>query len=162
MSRVNTPVLDDLARVALEHTHKTSPNHALRLRCQTLLLKAAGRTSHDVGQVVGLCHVSVNSWVKRYQQEGIKGLETRPGRGRKPLLTADQDTAAVRAAVQANRQRIALAKTAWEAQRTADDPAVGRDAFRAFLKTLVDDTNASAAGPRASLTPSVTPSRWSD
>jgi hypothetical protein len=45
MSRVNTPILDDLARAALEQAHKTSPNHALRLRCQVVLLKAAGHTS---------------------------------------------------------------------------------------------------------------------
>ena len=148
MSRVNTPILDDSARTALEHGHKTSPNHAFRLRCQLVLLKAMGRTSHDVGQVVGLCQVSVNSWTRRYRQEGIAGLKTRPGRGRKPLLTLAlaQDETAVRAAVQANRQRIALAKAAWEAQRASGSPAVGRDTFRAFLKALVAATNASAAG----------------
>ena len=112
MSRVNTPILDDLARTALERTPKTSSNHALRLRCQVVLLKATGRTSQDVGQVVGLCQVSVNSWVKRYGQEGIEGLKTKPGRGRKPLLSVAQDEAAIWAAGPANRQRIALAKAA--------------------------------------------------
>jgi transposase len=146
MSRVNTPILDELARAALEHQHKTSPSHALRLRCQLVLLKAMGRTSHDVGQVVGLCQVSVNSWTRRYREEGIAGLKTKPGRGRKPLLDVGQDEAAVRVAVQANRQRIALAKAAWEAQRASGSPAVGRDTFRAFLKALVADTNASVAG----------------
>ena len=146
MSRVNTPILDNLARTALERAHKTSPNHALRLRCQVVLLTAAGRTSQDVGQVVGLCQVSVNSWVKRYGQEGIEGLKTKPGRGRKPLLRVAQDEAAIRAAVQANRQRIALAKAEWETQRASGSPAVGRDTFRAFLKALVAATSASAAG----------------
>ena len=146
MSRVNTPILDEMARAALEHTHKTSPNHALRLRAQLVLLKAAGRTSHDVGRVVGLCHVSVNSWTKRYRQEGLAGLKTKPGRGRKPLLALAQDEEGVRAAVQGNRQRLALAKADWEAQRASGGPAVGRDTFRAFLKALVADSNASAAG----------------
>ena len=146
MSRVNTPILGDLARTALERTHKTSSNHAPRLRCQVVLLKATGRTSQDVGQVVGLCQVSVNSWVKRYGREGIEGLKTKPGRGRKPRLSLVQDEAAIRTAVQANRQRIALAKAAWEAQRASGSPAVGRDTFRAFLKALVAATNASAAG----------------
>ena len=146
MSRVNTPILDDLARTALERTHKTSSNHALRLRCQVVLLKAAGRTSQDVGQVVGLCQVSINSWVNRYGQEGINGLKTKPGRGRKPLLSVVQDEEAIRAAVHANRQRIALAKAAWEAQRASGSPAVGRDTFRAFLKALAAATSASAAG----------------
>ena len=143
---MNAPILDELARTTLEQLHKTSPSHALRRRCQLVLLKAAGRTSHDVGQVVGLCHVSVNSWTKRFREEGIAGLTTKPGRGRKPLLNAAQDGAAVRAAVQFNRQRIALAKAEWETHRASGSPAVGRDTFRAFLKALVADTNASAAG----------------
>ena len=146
MSRVNTLILDELARTAREHVHKTSTNHALRLRCHLVLLKAMGRTSHDVGQVVGLCQVSVNSWTKRYREEGIGGLKTKPGRGRKPLLARVQDQAAVRVAVQANRQRIALAKAEWEAQRASGSPAVGRDTFRAFLKALVAATSVSVAG----------------
>lgn len=146
MSRVNTPLLDDMARFALEQAYKTSLSHALRQRCQLVLLKAAGRTSHDVGQVVGLCHVSVNSWTKRYREEGLDGLKTKPGRGRKPLLSVAADEQRVRMAVEANRQRLALAKAEWEAQRESGSPAVGRDTFRAFLKAWVADTNASAAG----------------
>ena len=40
-----------------------------------------------MGQVVGLYQVSVNSWVKRYDQEAISGLKTKLGRGHKPLLS---------------------------------------------------------------------------
>lgn len=159
MSRVNTPLLDEAARAALESLHKQSPNHTLRQRCQLVLLKATGRTSHDVGQVVGLCDVSVNSWLKRYQEEGIKGLETKPGRGRKPLLTVAADEEAVRVAVAANRQRIALAKAEWESQRAAGEPAVSRDTFRAFLKALAADTSASGGARPRSRTRSTTPKR---
>lgn len=59
MSRVNTPLLDEAARAALEDLHKQRPNHTLRQRCQLVLLTASGRSSQDVGQVVGLCDVSV-------------------------------------------------------------------------------------------------------
>ncbi|WP_394345959.1 helix-turn-helix domain-containing protein [Hymenobacter elongatus] len=116
------------------------------MRCQLVLLKADGRTSQDVGRVVGLCHVSVSSWTKRHREAGLEGLKTKPGRGRKPRLAVAQDEAAVRAAVQSNRQRITLAKAAWEAQRASGSPAVGRDTFCAFLKALVADSNASVAG----------------
>ena len=159
MSRVNTPLLDEAARTALESLYKQSPNHTLRQRCQLVLLKATGRTSHDVGQVVGLCQVSINSWLKRYREEGIKGLETKPGRGRKPLLTVAADEDAVRAAVATNRQRIALAKAEWESQRVAGEPAVSRDTFRAFLKVLVADTSASGGARPRSRTRSTTPKR---
>jgi transposase len=124
-----------------------------------VLLKATGRTSHDVGQVVGLCDVSVNSWLKRYREEGIKGLETKPGRGRKPLLTVAVDEVSVRAAVETNRQRIALAKAEWESQRGVGEPAVSRDTFRAFLKVLVADTSASGDARPRSRPRSTTPKR---
>ena len=123
VSRENTPILDELARTALEHTYKTSSSHALRRRCYLVLLKASGRTSFDVGQVVSLCHMSVNSWTKRYRQAGLEGLKTKPGRGRTPLLTVPADEAAVRTAVQTNRQRISLAKAEWEAHRASGRPS---------------------------------------
>ena len=49
VSRANTPILDEGARAAREHTHNTSPNRALRLRAQLVLLKAAGRASREGG-----------------------------------------------------------------------------------------------------------------
>lgn len=51
----------------------------------------------------------VNTWLKRYQQCGLAGLEVKPGRGRKPILNQETDLAAVRVAVQNNRQRVSLA-----------------------------------------------------
>ena len=162
MSRTNTPVLEQAARTALESLYKQRPNHTLRQHCQLVLLKATGRTSFDVGQVVGLCHVSVNSWLKRYQQEGIKGLETKPGRGRKPLLTVAADQAGVHAAVETNRQRIALAKAEWESQRATGEAAVGRDTFRTFLNVLVADTSASGGARPTARTRSATVKRSND
>ena len=34
---------------------------------------------------------TVNNWVKRFEEEGIKGLGTRPGRGRKPIIGAQAE-----------------------------------------------------------------------
>ena len=90
-------------------------SHAARSRCQVILLKSEGRTSKDVGAIVGMCHVSVNSWLKRYNEEGIGGLLTKPGRGRKPSIRPQEDQEAILEAVKANRQRISLAKAEWEA-----------------------------------------------
>jgi len=135
------PVLGEPQRSELEKGFRTSKNHTFRMRCQTILLKAEGRTSKDVGQIVAMCHVSVNSWLKRYNAEGIGGLATKPGRGRKPSLAVEADQEAVLAAVKANRQRISMAKAEWEAQREQGDAPVGREAFRRFLKSLGADTS---------------------
>lgn len=74
-----------------------------------ILLKAEGQRSKDIARQVGSCEVSVNAWVKRYELEGIAGLQTKPGRGRKPL-PAKENEAILRAAVKAERQRLSQAK----------------------------------------------------
>jgi transposase len=111
------------------------------MRCQAMLLKSEGRKSKAVASIVGMCHVSINSWLKRYKQEGIPGLLTKPGRGRKPLLNKATDEQAVIQAVQANRSRIAMAKAQWEATRSEASKPVGRQAFTTFLKALAQDIN---------------------
>ncbi len=141
MGRKNTPFLSEIQRAELTQGLKMSKSHALRCRCQTILMKAEGRTSKDVGQIVGMCNVSVNSWLKRYKQEGFEGLVTKPGRGRKPSIRQEENQEAILLAVKANRQRITMAKAEWEAQRAEGDTPVGRAAFRRFLKSLGADTN---------------------
>ena len=32
--------------------------------------------------------MSVNDWIKRYQEHGLAGLQVKSGRGRKPILLA--------------------------------------------------------------------------
>lgn len=141
MGRKNTPVLSETQRAELTKGLKTGKSHAFRCRCQVILLKAEGRGSKDVGEIVDMCHVSVNSWLKRYKQQGIEGLLTKPGRGRKPSIRQEEDREAILEAVKANRQRISLAKAEWEAQRPEGDTPVGRDALRRFLKALAADTS---------------------
>ena len=70
-------------RTELDKGYRKGKSHTLRLRCQMILLKAEERTSTEVAEILGCCEVVVNNWVKRYEAEGIKGLETRAGRGRR-------------------------------------------------------------------------------
>ena len=118
---------------------QTSTNHAFRKRCHLVLLKADGRDSKDVGKIVKMNHVSVNSWLKRYLQLGINGLHTRPGRGRKATLDPAVDGPLLRAAVEENRQSLRLAKAEFEAQ---GGKVVSLSRLRVFLKSLVGATNA--------------------
>jgi len=143
MGGLNTPMLSDSQRAALEQGLSTSDSHAFRMRCQSILLKSDGGKSKEVGRIVGMCQVRVNSWLKRYKREGLSGLHTKPGRGRKAGIHPAEDREAILVAVKANRQRISLAKADWEAQRGQGSNPVGRVAFRCFLKALADDTNVS-------------------
>ena len=70
--------------------------------------------------------VSVNAWVKRYMAEGINGLNTRSGRGRKPIMDCS-DEASVRRAIEQDRQCVSKARAAWE-------QATGKEASDATFK----------------------------
>lgn len=138
MGRVNTPILNESERTELETLFKKSDNHSLRKRCQTILLKADGRFSKDVAKIVGMSHVSVNSWLSRYKSEGIPGLIIKPGRGCKPKIDKQTDETQIVALAKKHRQRLETAKAEWE---TNSGKSVSRDTFRRFLKVLGDDTN---------------------
>ena len=74
-------------RAELEKGYRTGQSHCFRTRCQMILLKSEKRTSVEVAAVLGCCEMVVNNWLARYETEGIKGLTTRAGRGRPPILS---------------------------------------------------------------------------
>jgi transposase len=113
------------------HHRNTAP--VVRLRCQVILLKAQGRTAQDIGSIAGMCIITVHSWIKRYRTEGINGLLTKAGRGRKKLLKVQEDAPAVELSLQAHRQGVKAAQSAYEA---GGGKKVSEDTFRAFLKAL--------------------------
>jgi transposase len=105
------------------------------MRCHSILLKTDGRTSKEVGALTGMCNMSVDGWVKRYKAEGLSGLFTQPGRGRKSIME-DRDKDSVLSAIKANRQRMQTAKAEWE--RESGKKAC-HTAFKSFFKSLADD-----------------------
>jgi transposase len=136
MGRVNTPILSSESRQELEKGYKTGKQHGYRVRCRTILLKSDGLKSKEVGSMVGMSHVSVNSWLKRYKTDGISGLLTKKGRGRKQKIDKKEDVESILEAVKSNRQRLQTAKAEWE---ETSKKSVSRNTFRSFLKVLADD-----------------------
>lgn len=140
MGRSNKPILSDSERTDLENGYRSGKTHGLRQKCHLVLLKAEGRSSEDVAKIVGVCTMTVNNWIRRYHNEGIQGLQIKPGRGRKAKTVFDRedDEAALRQAVQENRQRLELAKEEFE---SLTGKTVTTNALRAFLKVVVHDIN---------------------
>lgn len=138
MGRVNTPNLSRVSREELEILHINSANASLRKRCQLILLKADGRSSKDVGSILRMSHVSVNSWVKRNKEEGILGLSIRPGRGKKGVLNFEEDKDQILASIKKHRQKVSSAKAEWE---LVSGKKVSEKTFKRFLKSLVEDIN---------------------
>ena len=142
MPKVKLVVLSPESHAALEKGYKQGKTHSFRLRCQALLLKsdaAKPRTSLAVAQQIGCCEMAVNNWMKRYQAEGIDGLQLKPSRGRKGILQRETDLEAVRRAVESNRQRIGLAKADLEKELDKRFSAV---TLKRFLKKMVAASNA--------------------
>jgi transposase len=125
----------------------------VRLRSQLILLKAQGRSAEDISSIVGMCPITVHSWVKRYRSEGISGLLTKAGRGRKKRLHPQEDAPAVELSLQEHRQSLKAAKAAFEAK---GGKQVSEDTLRAFLKVVVIPIKESAkqwvkSRPRSSM-----------
>jgi len=138
MGKIRIIELSSAERQALEQGYCTGKSHAIRQRCQLVLLKSAGRPSEHVGQLLQLNPITVNNWLTRYQTAGLAGLETKPGRGRKPVFEPVRDLEQVRQAVMAERQRLSQAKLLLEQQL---GKAFSLKTLQRFLKKLSAATN---------------------
>jgi transposase len=144
MGKIKTVELSTAQRAALEKGYRAGDSHAFRVRCQMILLKSERRTAVEIAALLGCCEVVVNNWLKRYEAEGVEGLRTKPGRGRKPVLDSEKDWPSVKAAVAANRQRISLAKAELEVAlgKTFSTKTLAR-----YIKNMVVAINESESVP---------------
>ena len=134
MGKIKTVELSRAQRAALEKGYRAGESHAFRLRCQMILLKSEQRTAQEIADLLGCCEVVVNNWLKRFESEGVAGLRTKPGRGRKPILDTEKDLQAVKAAVKRSRQRISLAKAELE---TALGKRFSQKTLERYIKNMV-------------------------
>jgi len=129
-------------REELEKGYREGKTHAFRVRCQRILLKSEKRTSREVVKILGGCEMTVNNWLKRYEQFGLQGLQTRVGRGRKSILQAE-DFAQVKEAVKAARQRLSHAQTELEQSLGKQ---FSSSTLKRYLKKTVAATNELESG----------------
>jgi transposase len=139
MGKIRTIDLTVEQQKALPEGYQLGKTHAFRQRCQLVLLKSEGRTSKEVSRIIKMNQISVNKWLDRYGSEGIEGLMTKPGRGRKKVLDQVQDAAKVREVVQKERQRLAQAKVILEKELNKQ---FSLKTLKRFLKSLTADINA--------------------
>jgi transposase len=103
-----------------------------------VLLKSEKRTSVEITKILGGCEMAVNNWLKRYAEEGIKGLEIRKGRGRKAILE-ERDLEIIKEQVKLARQRISQARA--ELERSLEK-RFSHSTLKRYLKKTVAVTNA--------------------
>ena len=127
--------LSEAQRSELERGYRFGEKHCFRMRCLAVLLKADGMSAAKVGERTEMEQHAVNNWLKRYREEGIKGLNTRPGRGRKPIMDCS-DEEAVRQAIEQDRQSVNKAREAWQ---QASGKEASESTFKRFLAALAQD-----------------------
>jgi transposase len=145
MGRKKIVKLSNEQRAELEKGYRKGTNHAFRERCQMIILKSENRTSEEVAEILGCCEMSVNNWQKRYEMEGIKGLETRPGRGRPPILS-QQNPEHLRKVEQEIKRHPNSVKTVVAALEEDLDLQLHPETLKRFLKKMVIDSIAHERG----------------
>src|SRR5207302_1454310 len=68
-------------------------------RAQIVLAIADGRRPSQVAQELGVSRPTVYTWIHRFNERGVAGLEDRPRAGRPPTYTAEQRAAVLAAAL---------------------------------------------------------------
>ena len=105
-----------------------------------ILLKGEGKSSQQVANLLFTNHVSVCNWVNRYKEQGIEGLKTKKGQGRKPILNKQSDELRIKKQVKKERQRLKNAKDELEKEL---DKKFSLKTLKRFLKNLSADGNVS-------------------
>ena len=73
---------DELQRRSSAHVGKARD----RFRARIILMRASGISKRKTANVMQTSCVTVQKWVDRYRTLGLKGLDEKPGRGRKPSI----------------------------------------------------------------------------
>lgn len=145
MGKIKVIELSDEQRAELENGYRRSKNHSFRERCQMILLKSEKRSSIEVASVFGICEMVVNNWVSRYLKEGIKGLETRPGRGRPPILSQQNPEHLEKVKDEIEKHPNSV-KTVVAALDQELDLQMHPETLKRFLKKMVTDSVARERG----------------
>lgn len=124
----------------LESGYKYSPKASYSRRCHIILLKSKGHSSQQIADIFGITDQAVNNWIKRFEANGLEGLQTKKGQGRPRIFDKEKDAEKVKRIVKKERQRLKLAKAELEHE-------IGKDfsmkTLNRFLKLLAVPTDAS-------------------
>jgi len=133
--------LTEVEKITLQEGEKNGKAPTFRQRCHCLRLSSEGYAVKVLASIFQVSEISIYSWFKRWETGGIVGLRDKPGRGRKPILQAE-DLAAIKEKVQENAQRLKTARSILKEE-------LGREfstkTLKRFLKSLIADTSDGAS-----------------
>lgn len=128
--------LTEAAKTELQDGYKYSKSAIFSRRCHFILLKSQGKSSKEIGEIFGTTDQRVNRWCSRYLENGIAGLKTKAGQGRKAIFDKTKDEVLIKSTVKKERQRLKKAKEILEIEL---DKSFSLKTLQRFLKTLAAD-----------------------
>lgn len=140
MKAIHLPKLDEKAHEGLDALYRTTRNVRIRERAQMVLLSIEKEmVAAEIAEIVRKDEQTVRIWLKRYQAEGITGLEDAPRAG----SPTKGDEAYRQKLLQVVRQRprsVGQPYSMWTLRRLADYMAeqtgirLSYEAVRLYLK----------------------------
>jgi len=129
--------LNEAERTTLQEGQKNGNAQAFQTRCHCLVLSSEGYEVKELARIFRVREISIYNWFKRWENSGTVGLRDKAGRGRKPILRAE-DLAQIKKRVQENAQRLKIAREKLKAE-------LGREfstkTLKRFLKSLIAATS---------------------
>jgi transposase len=81
---------DEVQNYDFERLAKLEKDSRKKLRLLGLAHVKENRSCESVGKMLKVAGKTVTNWVKRFNENGIDGLNELPGRGRKPMLPKEK------------------------------------------------------------------------
>ncbi len=131
-------LLNEAEVETLTQGHKNHPSAQVRARCHCLILSNQGKEVKELASIFSVIPLTVYKWFSRWEEKGLVGLFNEKGVGRKAIFTVS-DQAVIKEKVQANHQKLSLARQAIKAEL---DKEFSERTLKRFLKSLVSDGNA--------------------
>jgi transposase len=120
MTQYNLFPLEEKAIKELAELYRTTKDVRVRTRAQMVLLSGEqGLRTGQIGVIVRQSDDTVRTWLKRYQAEGINGLQDRPRSGSPGKVTADYQEKLI-AAVRRRPRSLEQPYSLWTLERLAD------------------------------------------
>ena len=120
MKRIQIPPLNKEQLSELEELYQKTDKPRYRTRAQMGLLSSEkGLKAEEIAQIVRESEITVLGWLKRYQAEGIEGLQDAPRPGRSAVVT-EEDRKRLLEVVRRRPRSIGLEYSMWTLQRLSD------------------------------------------
>ena len=131
MSRPVTKIkLNEEEKVELERRIRSvTTSKRDSLRAEIVLLRAEGKPQEEVVKKVGVSHVCVSKWTRRFIKNGIKGLKDAPGRGRRPSIPSEKIEQVITRVTQPPP-----GKTRWSVRTMAKEVGISRHSVHQIWK----------------------------